>query len=153
MAEYLPSETASIVFELDPDAYTTSDGTSGILTSDAVDMQNFRNLMVIVQAGTFGTSASLAVVLRESSSSNGTFTSITGKAITALTEAGADDDKQAVINLDDSELTYRWAQIQSTLTVGALDYAITGLGFKPRYTDAVITTAYGDLASVDEIVT
>jgi len=115
-------------------------------------MRQFRRLLVTVAVGTFGTSASLAVKLQESSSSNGTFTDITGKAITALTEAGTDGDKQAMINLEDAEMTYRWARILSTLTVGACDYAVLGQGFDPRYQDAGTTTAWADLSSVDEIV-
>jgi len=152
MAEYLPSETCSVVATIDPDAYTTS-VTSGFIQTDVVDMANFRGLLTIVKVGEFGTSASLNVKLQESSSSNGTFTDITGKAITALYEGGSDDDKQALINLSSSEMTYRWARGYAVLTLGALDYDVTVLGFKPKFTDAVITTAYGDLSTVDEIVT
>lgn len=149
----LPSELSHIIAAIDPDAYTTGDATSGILTSDVWDMQNFRSVMAVVAIGDFGTSAALAVLLQESSSSDGTFTSISGKAITALTEAGSDGNKQVIINLFDAEMTYRWARVQSTLTVGALDYGVLVFGFDPRYQDAVTTTAYGDLSSVDEIVT
>lgn len=150
MSEKLPSETCSLVAILHPDAYTTSAFTTG--TTSVVDMSNFRRLMVVAAIGDWTTAGTFNVMLTESATSNGTFTSIAGKSITQMGEVATSADHQAIINLDSIEMTYQWVGINAAIEEG-VEATVMGFGFAPRYTDAVITTAYGDLASVDEIIT
>ena len=150
MSNKLPSETCSLVGILDPDAYTTSAFTTG--TASVVDMKNWNSLMFIAAVGDWTTAGTFNLVVKESATSNGTFTSIAGKAITEMGEVGTSANHQAIINLDESEMTYRWVGVDAAITAG-VEATVMILGFKSRYKDAVITTAYGDLSTVDEIIT
>ena len=152
MSEKLPSETCSLVGILDPDAYTTSAYTCG--TTGVIDMQHFRSLMTIAAIGDWTTNGTFDLRLTESATSNGTFTTIIGKEITQLTDDDSNENDQAIINLDQTEMTagMRWVSVEARIVAG-IEACVMCLGFKPRFTDAVITTAYGDLATVDEIVT
>ena len=149
MAEGKLSDRLAIVSCIDPDAYTT-----GTQTGDAIDMSVHRQIMTIVQAGALGSSATLNCLLTESATSGGTYTQITGKGITQLTQAGTDSDKQAVINLKASELSagMRWVKVSLRIGTATSDCGTITLAGRPRYSTASPTTTYGDLASVDEIV-
>ena len=150
MVNKLPSEKVSLVGILDPDAYTTSAFTTG--TASVVDMANFRSLMVIGAIGDWTTNGTFDLMLTESATSNGTFTSIAGKSITQMTDDDSDENTQAIINLDGSEMTYRWVGVNAAIVAG-IEATVVVLGMESRYRDAVITTAYGDLATVAEIIT
>jgi hypothetical protein len=144
-ANSLPSERAAIVATIDPDAYGT-----GEELSDAIDMSLFGRLLAIVAAGTLGSSATLDAKLTSSATSGGQYTDIAGKAITQLTQAGTDSDKQALINLDASELPegHRFVKLSMTVGTATSDAGAIVLGFDPRSAPA----SDDDLASVDEIV-
>ena len=152
MVNKLPSERVSLVGILHPDAYTTSAFTTG--TTSVVDMANFRSLMVIGAIGDWTTAGTFDMMLTESATSNGTFTSIAGKSITQMGEVATSADHQAIINLDQIEMTetYRWVGVNAAIVAG-VEATVIVLGMESRYKDAVITTSYGDLASVDEIIT
>jgi hypothetical protein len=92
--------------------------------------------------------------LTESATSGGTYTQISGKSITQLTEASTDDNKQAVINLKAEEMGsgMRYVKVSLRVAAAASDAGTITLAGRPRYTTASTTTTYGDLASVDEIV-
>lgn len=141
-----PADVAAVVATVDPDA-----NAAGAHTSDEVDMSKFDNLMWIVQAGELGSSAGLAFKLQESDSSGGTFTDITGKAITQLTDAATDSDKQAIVTVRSDELAdgNRFVRGIMTITTATSDSAVICLGFFPRHGPA----SDSDLASVAEIVT
>lgn len=146
--ERLISEAVSVVATVDPDAYAT-----GTQLSDVIDMSLIRRVAFIVQAGTLGSSATLDFYVMECATSGGTYTRLSGKSITQLTQAGTDSDKQAIVNVSAEELTSGYRYIKGSLRIGTAtsDAAVIALG-DPIYSDAVTTTAYGDLASVDEIV-
>lgn len=144
----LSSERFALVATVDPDAYTT-----GTFTSDYVDMGDFERLLAVVAAGTLGSSGTLNAKLVQATSAAGAGKKdITGKAITALTEAGSDSDKQALINLKSDELdvvnSFRYVAVELTLATAGSDAAVLVFGEKARYQPA---SDY-DLASVDEIV-
>lgn len=148
MAERLLSEQLSIIATIDPQSSSTT------LKSDVWDMENFEKVMAIVAVGAFGTSGTLNAKFEASATSNGTFTTVAGKKITALTEAGSDGNKQAIINLSAPEVaasTHRWARVFVTSAQANL-YSVIVLG-QPRRTEAFTTIAAKDLSSVDEIVT
>ena len=158
MANNLPSERLPVIAALDPIAGTTQTGTgsSGDHYTDIVDMSKFRQAMFVVSAGAFGTSAALAITLVEAATSYVSLgTTITGKTATALLEAGSDDNKQVVLNLSQAEMTaaYKWAACKMVLTVGSGYLSAIGIGYDPRYAEPWTTISWGDLASVDEIVT
>lgn len=147
MAQPTLAERLAVIATIDPDAYATGDQ-----TSDVIDMRYWREVMFIVQAGTLGSSATIDFVVKGDTASNGSFTTtITGKSITQMTEAGTDSDKQAVVNVTAEEVAaqgYRY--IRGTLSVGTAtsDAGVIALAAYPRYSDA---RDY-DLASVDEVV-
>ena len=142
-----PSEVAAIVATIDPDAYTASS-----YTSDYVNTEYWGALMAVVYAGTIGTSGTINAKLMQATSSTGAgAVTVAGKAITALTQAGTDSDKQAIINLQPDELNvaggFKWVALKITSVVTS-DYGGAIYGFFPRYGPA----SANDLASVDEIV-
>lgn len=141
------SEALALVATIDPDAYTTGDQ-----NSDAIDMENHRRVMFIVQAGTLGSSGTLDFAVYGDTSSGGSFTTaITGKSITQLTEAGTDDDKQAIVEVTAEEVNDQSMRyIRGVLTVGVAtsDAGMVALADASRFTPA---SAF-DLATVDEIV-
>ena len=141
------SERVGVVATVDPDAYGTGDQ-----TTDVIDMKNVNRVMFVVMAGTLGTSATLDFLVKGDTASNGSFTTtITGKSITQLTEAGADSDKQAIVEVTAEEAKAQgFRYIRGTLTIGAAtsDAGViaiaSGLAYEPA-------SDY-DLATVDEIV-
>lgn len=149
MAENLLSDRLAVVATIDPDAYAT-----GTQASDAIDMSVHREVMFIVQLGTLGSSATIDFYVMECATSGGTYTRLTGKSITQLTDAGTDDDKQAIVNVSADELTAGYRYLKGSLRVGtaASDAGMIALAGKSRFSTAVTTSVYGDLASVDEIV-
>lgn len=144
----LPSEVAAVVGVIDPDVTAAS-----TVVSAWVDMSKFNQIMAIVLAGTLGVSATLDAKLEQAQDSSGTGAKdVTGKAITQLTQAGTDDDKQAVINLRAEELDidngFSFARLSITVAVATSDAGGLVLGFGASYAPA----SDNDLASVDEIV-
>jgi hypothetical protein len=147
--EGLLSDRLAIVSVIDPDAYAT-----GTHLGDAIDMMMHRKIMTIVQAGVFASTATVDCKLTECATSGGTYTDISGKAITQLTEAGSDDDKQAVINLDVSEMGagMRYVKVNLKVLLDTVDVATITLAGRSRFSSPADDTVFGDLASVDEIV-
>ncbi len=140
------SEAVAVVACIDPDAYGT-----GAQTSDWIDMSKFERVLFIVQAGTLGSSATLDFKVQQSAADSGTNPAdISGKAITQLTEAGTDSDKQALVEVRADELTAGYRYIAGVLTVGTAtsDAGVLAIASEPNYGPAYDY----DLASVDEIV-
>lgn len=143
------SEQLAIVAAIDPDAYTTGDQ-----NSDAVDMSKFNRAMFLVMAGTLGSSGTVDFKLQWSETSGGSYSDISGKAITQLTQAGSDDDKQVIVEITAEELaevdtTARFVRGVLTIGTATSDAAMIALAGVPRQHPA----SDDDLASVDEIVT
>lgn len=142
-------QAMAVVECTDPDAYAT-----GATTGDIIDMANFEQVAFVVMAGTLGSSATVDFqVYQGNTNALGSPKVITSAAITQLTEAGTDSDKQAIVVVRQSDLDvangFRW--IRGTLTVGTAtsDAGVVALGMYPTYGPA---SDY-DLTSVDEIVT
>lgn len=143
-----PSDQAAVLATIDPDAYTAD-----TYVSDYVDMSMVQSIMAVLMVGTLGTSATVDAKLVQATDSSGTgVKDITGKAITQLTQAGTDADKQAIINCFASELdinnSFTHVALSVTTATAACDLGAVVLGFAPRYAPA----SDNDLASVDEIV-
>jgi len=141
----LCSERAAVLGRIDPDAIA-----AGTVLSEAVDMSLWGRLMVIVQSGDLGASATLNAKLTESDASGGTYTDIAGKAITQLTQAGSGSDKVAIIELRNDELGEDKRYVKLSMTVGTATSEASAviLGFDPRYEPAHAN----DIAAVAQIV-
>lgn len=145
MANQLLTERFAVVAAIDPDAYAT--GTQG---TDSIDMLYRDRVAFIVMAGTLGTNATIDFKVQESADGS-TWSDLSGKAITQLTDAGTDDDKQAIVEVAADEMSSGKRYLRGVLTVGtaASDAAVIAVAGDHRYEPA---SDY-DLASVDEIVT
>lgn len=149
MAVAKPSEICAVLGTIDPDAYAAA-----AYTSDWCDIGKFKKIMAIVMVGTLGASATVDAKLQGATDSSGTgATDLTGKSITQLTQAGTDDDKQVIIEVDAAEVQGQnsaFTHVAVVVTVGtaASDMGAVVLGLEPRFGPA----NNNDLASVDEIV-
>lgn len=148
----LPSNRAAFAGVIDPDAYAPA-----AISTGWVSMVTFKNIMAVVMAGDFGTAGTINAKLEQAQDSGGTgVKDITGKAITALTQAGSDSNKQAIINCRDDELDINndFTHVRLTVTVGDTTSPVTAtsdmaafiIGMDPKFGPA------DDLASVDEVV-
>lgn len=141
------SERLAVVATIDPDAYGT-----GAQTTDIIDMAKIRRVLFVVMAGTIASTGKLDFVVYGSAASNmATPGALTGKAITQLTEAGTDSDKQAIVEVTSEEVAaqgYRYIRGTMTLTTAGADAGVIALAGDITYRPA---SDY-DLSSVDEIV-
>ena len=145
----LPTDSIAVVGVIDPDANGTGD-----LSSGWIDMAQFQAFMAVIMAGTLGASATIDAKIEQAQDAAGTGAKdVTGAAITQLTQAGGDSDKQAVINCaaDDLDLVNGFTHARLTMSTGGAtsDSSAILLGLDPRYVPA---SDY-DAASVAEIVT
>jgi hypothetical protein len=144
-----PSEKVAVVATIDPDAYA-----AGTYLSDWVDIGKWQDgLLAVVMAGDLGTSATLDAKLRQATDASGSNAKdIGGKAITQLSQAGSDSDKQALVQVLAAELDlsngFRFVALSMTLGVATSDAGAALLGCGPHYGPASESV----LASVDEIV-
>ncbi len=132
----LPSAKAVLAGAIDPDAYA-----AGAVSSGWVSMADFGAIQAVVMAGTLGASATLDAKLEQATDGSGTgVKDVTGKAITQLTKAGSDDDKQAIINCyaEDLDVNNSFTHVRLTLTVGTAtsDAGALVLGHNARYQPA-----------------
>jgi hypothetical protein len=137
-----PTERAAIVATIDP-----QNGNNAATSSDAVDMSKFHEAMFILATGVIDETVDFK--LQESDASGGSYTDITGKAITQL--AATDDNKQAVITLKSEELGTGKRHVKAVATVGngsSSLICVIALGMNPRFGPA----SDDDLSSVVQIV-
>lgn len=144
----LPSQLSAVIGVIDPDAYA-----AGTVTTAWLDMSEFEAVQAIVGAGDLGTDATLDAKFEQASDAAGTGAKdVTGKAITQLTEAGADSNKQSVINLFASELDikndFTHVRLSMTVAVATSDAHAMVQGVHAHYGDASDSQA----ASVAEVV-
>lgn len=142
-----PSDNAVFVGVIDPDL-----NAAGTLTTGWISMATFEAVQCVVMAGALGTSATLDAKLEQASDSGGTgVKDIAGKLITQLTEAGGDNDVQAIINCRSDELDvdnrFNHVRLSMTVAVASSDSAGFVLGHYARYQPAA------DAATVVEVVT
>jgi hypothetical protein len=145
MSNYLAEEVA-LLATIDP--ATISFGTP--VLSDAIDCSKWGELMAVVSAGTLGASATLDAKFVSDPASGGSYSDVTGGAITQMTKAGSDDNKQAIMSIKTDRLadTHRYVKVSLLVGVANSAAAVHVFGAKPRYQPV----ADYDLASVDEIV-
>ena len=145
----LPSEKVAIGGTIDPDVLTAT-----AFTSDWMSMADFESAMAIVMAGTLGSSATMDAKLLQATDASGTGSKdITGKAITQLTQAGTDSDKQAIINCRAEELDIDNGFDHVALWIDVNTASSDGAGLLLGLNAAYGPASDNDLASVEEIVT
>lgn len=142
----LPSDRIRLMACIDPDAIAASTVTSGW-----VDAGKFASWLALIAAGDLGASATLDAKIQQAQDGSGTGAKdITGKAITQLTQAGTDSDKQALINLRPEELDvaggFTHIRISMTIATATSEAAAFLFGIDARFEPET------DKASVDEIV-
>lgn len=98
--------------------------------STAVDMTVYQMAMFVITLGVIDTTVDMK--LKESATSGGSYTDISGKAITQL--AGTDDGKQAIIFVRATELGTGKYFVKASVTVGngtSSLGAVVGIGLRP----------------------
>lgn len=143
----LPSEAVAVVGNIDPDAYAAA-----AYTTDYIPMRDFRRFMAIVQAGDIVSTGTVdAKLTAYTDAAGGGAFDIPGAAITQMTQAGTDSNKQAVINLNTDTLagSVRYTHLRLTVTLGTAgaDMGAVVLGFDPRSAPA----SDSDASTVDSI--
>jgi hypothetical protein len=142
------TEVVALAGIIDPDAYTAATYTTGWVSA-----KNFTALAALISAGDLGASATINAKLEQATTSGGSGAKdITGKAITALTQAGTDDNKQAWINLRPEELDvdngFAFVRLSMTVATATSDAAGYLFGFQPARGPATAV----DSTTVDEVV-
>lgn len=144
----VPSEVAAIVGNIDPDAYANST----VTTNEYIPIKNFRRYMAIIQAGDIVSTGTIdAKLITYTNGSGSNPADVPGSAITQLTQAGTDSNKQVVINFDPSKLaggTMTHFRLSVTMGTAGADLGAIVLGFDPIYRPA----SDNDVSTVDEIV-
>jgi hypothetical protein len=142
-----PSERAAVVGKISP---ATVNSTPAL--TDAVDMSKFDEAMFIFLTGDMA-AETIDFKLQESATSGGTYSDISGKAITQLAaHASNNDSKVAVVNLKSSELGAGMRYVKGRAVTGDTTggaCCVVALGMKPRFGPA----SDDDLAAVVQIVT
>ena len=142
------SEAVAVVATIDPDNYT-----AGTNLSDAIDMNDYSQILVIGCVGDMAATATLDLKVTQATTSGGTYKDVSGAAVTQLTQASPDDsNKQVLINVDQTDLDmdngYRYVKVSMTTATAASDAGVTVIGL-PK----TLPGSLNDLASVAEIVT
>lgn len=142
----LPSSKVAVAGVIDPDAQA-----AGTVTTGWVSAAAYANFMAIVMAGTLGSSATLDAKLEQATSAAGAGAKdISGKAITQLTQADTDNDKQAIINCraDELDVANSFAYVRLSMTVATATSDCGGLLLGLDARDEPVTQP----TAVDEIV-
>lgn len=134
------------------DVIAPSAQAAGAATTGWIPAGQFQKFLALVQAGTFGSSATVDAKIQQATDASGTSAKdVTGKAITQLVAAGG-NNRQVEINLDaqDLDVSNGFAYIQLSITVGTAATGTSGalFGFVPRLASASDFNA----ASVAQIV-
>ncbi|ARR55338.1 hypothetical protein HY78_18770 [Rhizorhabdus wittichii DC-6] len=126
---------------------------AGTVTTGWIDMQDWFRIMAVLQVGALGAAATVdAKFVQAKDGSGGSAKDVPGTAITQLTKAGTDDNKQVVINLRPEDLDfnngYRYVRLSLTVATAASLISALVLGLDARYGAANMS----DATTVDEIV-
>ena len=97
----LPSEKIAVLGTIDPDAYAAS-----TIVSDYCSLEKFESLMIVLTVGDIVATGTIDAVVKQATSSAGAGAKnlTTSKAITQLTQAGSDSNKQVIINVRAEDL-------------------------------------------------
>lgn len=143
-----PSARTSVVGVIDPDAYAV-----GVQTTAWIDMQDLFAVMAILLAGDIVATGTIDAKFQQATDGAGAgVKDVAGTAITQLTQAGADSNKQVEINLSTADLDfnngYRYVRLSVTLATAGADFGAVVVSLDPRYGAGTAN----DLTTVDEVV-
>ncbi|QPI73926.1 hypothetical protein [Sphingobium sp. Cam5-1] len=143
-----PSMAAAVAGVINPVSQA-----AGTVTTGWVDMQKFGTLLAILAVGALGADATVNAKIEQATDNAGAGAKdVAGLAITALTKAGTDDNKQVLVNLRQEDLdknnAFRFARLSVTVGTAASLISAVLLGFNARYGAATDN----DATTVDEIV-
>lgn len=142
-----PSQRVSVVDVINPQSATA------VQTSGWIDATKFHNYMAVLLVGAIGASATVDAKIEQATSNAGAGAKdVAGRAITQLTKAGTDDNKQVLINLKQEDLDFnggfKFFRVSMTPATAACLISAAVLGFDPRYDFATDN----DATTVDEVV-
>jgi DNA-directed RNA polymerase specialized sigma54-like protein len=143
------SALMAAVATIDPDAAAV-----GTYNTVWISMSDFQVVQAVVMAGALGAAATLDAKLEQALDSAGTGAKdLVDAAITQLTKANADDNKQAIIECfgEDLDIENDFTHVRLSLSIGVAnsDCAAIVMGLSPRHGAA----SDNDAASVSGIVT
>lgn len=141
-----PSDRAVLAAVLDPVSQAAATVVSGW-----VSLSTYARVMAVLSVGVLGAGATVDAKLRQATDAAGTGAKdITGKAITQLTKAGNDDNKQVIVNVKDTDLDvangFTHVALSITVATAACLIAAQLFGVDAKYAPAA------DVATVDEVV-
>lgn len=141
-----PSDRFPLLAKLDPVSQAAA-----TVTTDWVSLADFNAIMAMLMVGALGASATVDAKLQQATDGTGTGAKdVTGKAITQLTQAGTDSNKQVMINCRAEELDvdggFTHVRLSVTVATAACLIAAGIFGVDARYAPAA------DVSTVDEVV-
>ena len=106
----------------------------------AVDLLKFKRAYFLIDTGTMGSSATLDFTVKASATSGGSYTAVSGSAITQLVKA-TDDNKYAIVEVSSEKIlaagsTYRYIKGSLTPGTAACTSAVIVLGSLVNYEPA-----------------
>jgi hypothetical protein len=141
-----PSDRATIAGVINPQSLAPGSASTGW-----VSMATYSAVQGVVVVGAITATGTVDAKLEQATSAAGAGAKdVTGKAITQLTAAGTDSNKQAVLNCGAEELDVNnaFTHVRLTVTTAAAAALVAGLllGHDARYQPAT------DATTVDEVV-
>lgn len=143
----LPSERCAVLGRVAPQSVNGASVDTGL-----VAIKLFRRLLAVINVGVISSTGVVNAKVQAAVGAAGSPVDIPGASITALTQAGTDSNKIALINVDLDKLAgeaYTHAKLVITDTTAAALVSGELLGFDARYAPA----SDNDSTVVDEIVT
>lgn len=127
-----PSALIGVVGVIEPNATPVGDH-----STSWISMSDFQAISAIVMAGALGAGATLDAKLEQAKDGTGVDAKdLDGAAITQLTKANGDDNKQALIEIwgEDLDLKGKYTHVRLTLSIGGAnsDVSAVVLGTHPR---------------------
>jgi hypothetical protein len=106
----------------------------------AIDLGSWRGVLFIIDSGTLGTSGTLDFQIKGSATSGGTYTAISGTAITQLVKA-TDDNKYVLVYITAEKvvslgLGYRFLKGSLLPGTAAANSSVTAIGWNTRFNPA-----------------
>lgn len=145
-----PSELGgAIVGAIDPQS-----AAAGTYTTGYIPLKYYRRFLANVMVGAMTASSTVdAKLIAYTSNAGAGAADVTGAAITQLTQAGTDANKQVQVNFDPAKLAHsgvKYTHFRLSVTVAAAASLLAAIvqGFDPRYAPATDN----DATTVDEIV-
>jgi hypothetical protein len=148
MADYTErfTETAALLYNLAP--ISVSNGVA-VYTS-YVSLANYHRAVVVIHTGVMASNSTLDAVIHQATDTSGTSTKVltATKAITQLTQAGGDSNKDVAIEVRTEELDvangFDCIALQYTVGTAATLLSIEIYGLVPRFAP-VATTAWDEI--------